>query len=107
MKKFRDAFSGLKFGLSHKSIAIQCVLALCITIAGILLQFSAGEWLSVIILCGMVISAEIFNTCIEMICDKICPEYDETIGKIKDLSAGGVLVCAMAALIAAIVIVLF
>ena len=107
MKKFRDAFNGLKIGLGHKSIVIQFVMAICIFTAGILLRFSATEWIAITIMCALVISAEIFNTCIEMICDKISPDYDETIGKIKDLAAAGVLVCALFALLVAYFVVLF
>lgn len=107
MKKFLDAFRGLKIGLSDRSIRIQCLLGCCIITAGLMLGFAPGEWLAVIILVGMVIAAEMFNTCIEMLCDKICPEFNETIGKIKDLSAAGVLVCAISALFAALVIVIY
>ena len=107
MKKFKDAFSGLKFSFSHRSIRIQFVLAGCIFIAGLVLKFTAQEWLAVIAMCALVISAEIFNTCIEMICDKICPEYDETIGKIKDLAAAGVLVSALFALLTALIVAAF
>ena len=107
MKKFKDAFNGLKVGLKHRSIVIQFVMAICIFTAGWILKFTQAEWLAVIGMCALVISAEIFNTCIEMICDKICPDYDETIGKIKDLSAAGVLVCALFALLSALWIVVF
>ena len=107
MKKFKDAFNGLKIGLKHRSVVVQLILALCIFTAGVILRFTQAEWLAVIGMCALVISAEIFNTCIEMICDKICPEHDETIGKIKDLAASGVLVCALFALLSALFIVLF
>lgn len=107
MKKFKNAFSGLKFSLTHRSIVIQYGLAVCIFAAGILLKFTVYEWLAVIAMCALVICAEILNTCIEMICDKICPEYDETIGKIKDLAAAGVLVSALFALLTALMILLF
>lgn len=107
MKKFQDAFHGLRFSWTHRSIVIQFVLAGCIFAAGLMLQFTQGEWLAVIAMCALVIAAEIFNTCIEMICDKICPDMDETIGKIKDLAAAGVLVCALFALLSALIIVLF
>ena len=107
MKKFKDAFNGLRVGLQHKSIVIQFVLALCIFTAGLILNFTAFEWIGVFVMCAMVISAEIFNTCIEMLCDKICPEQNETIGKIKDLAAAGVLVCALFALLVALVIVIY
>ncbi len=107
MKKFKDAFNGLKFSLSHRSIQIQAALAVCIFVFGAVLKFTPIEWLAVTAMCALVISAEIFNTCIEMICDKICPDYDETIGKIKDMAAAGVLVCALFALLTALIIVVF
>ena len=107
MKKFKDAFHGLRVGLKHRSIVVQLMLALCIFTAGVILRFTQAEWLAVIGMCALVISAEIFNTCIEMLCDKICPEQNETIGKIKDLAAAGVLVCALFALLVALVIVIY
>ncbi len=107
MKKFLDAFHGLKFSFTHRSIVIQFLFAGCIFAAGFVLQFTQGEWLAVSAMCALVIASEIFNTCIEMICDKICPDYDETIGKIKDLAAAGVLVCALFALLSALIIILY
>lgn len=49
-----------------------------------------------------VLSAEIFNTAIERICDIIQPDFDKRIGFIKDISAGAVLVMVVGSVVAGI-----
>lgn len=46
-----------------------------------------------------VLVAEIFNTAIEKICDIIHPEFDKRIGFIKDISAGAVVMVAIASVV--------
>jgi diacylglycerol kinase (ATP) len=52
----------------------------------------------ILLTCFVVLSAEIFNTAIEKICDFIHPEFDEKIGIIKDIAAGAVLILAISSL---------
>ena len=61
----------------------------------IVLRLDGTEWIMVIICIGMVISAEMLNTCIERICDLISAEKSEKIRFIKDLSAGAVLTASV------------
>lgn len=51
-----------------------------------------------------VLSAEIFNTAIEKVCDIIQPDFDKRIGFIKDIAAGAVLVMVVGAVIVGIVV---
>jgi diacylglycerol kinase len=51
-----------------------------------------------------VLSAEIFNTAIEKICDIIQPDFDKRIGFIKDIAAGAVVLTAIAAVIVGILV---
>ena len=53
---------------------------------------------------GMVFAAEIFNSSVERIADFLTTEHDERIGKIKDLAAAAVLVCAITAVAVALFI---
>ena len=56
--------------------------------AGVLLHLSLLE-IAVLIGIGTVLLAvETLNTAIEMLCDRLVPERDEKIGKIKDVAAG-------------------
>ena len=52
----------------------------------------------------VVLSAEIFNTAIEKICDIIQPDFDKRIGFIKDIAAGAVVLTAIAAVIVGILV---
>jgi diacylglycerol kinase (ATP) len=47
------------------------------------------------------------NTAIEDLCDKIQPDQDPAIGKIKDMSSGSVLVASLGALLVGVVVVLY
>ncbi|WP_307208915.1 diacylglycerol kinase family protein [Chryseobacterium lathyri] len=51
-----------------------------------------------------VLSAEIFNTAVEKICDMIQPDFDKRIGFIKDISAGAVLLMAIGSVIVGIIV---
>lgn len=51
-----------------------------------------------------VLSAEIFNTAIEKICDIIQPEFDKRIGFIKDISAAAVILMAVLSVIVGIMV---
>ena len=57
------------------------------------------EWIAVIIVIGMVITAEIINTSLEHTTDFIKAERDDCKRDIKDLGAAAVLVCAITAAI--------
>ncbi|WP_288447322.1 diacylglycerol kinase family protein [uncultured Chryseobacterium sp.] len=51
-----------------------------------------------------VLSAEIFNTAVEKICDIVQPDFDKRIGLIKDIAAGAVVLTAIAAVIVGILV---
>lgn len=106
MKKFQVAFEGLAVALKDKSVQIQCFFALCALVAGVVLQFNSIEWCLLFLSIGAVIAAEIFNTCIERLCDVVLPRQDERIKKIKDMASAAVLVVCFAALFVGITIVL-
>jgi diacylglycerol kinase (ATP) len=55
---------------------------------------------------GLSWSAEAFNSAIEKLCDKVEPEKDPIIGKVKDMAAAGVLFLAIAAAIVGCIIFL-
>ena len=66
-----------------------------VIIFGVLFEISVIEWIICIILFGVVISAEIFNTAIENIVDNLIQEPNEYARMAKDASAGAVLIVAI------------
>jgi diacylglycerol kinase (ATP) len=104
---FKYAFKGLGllFTAEHNTWIYLGFIAVVVP-AGFLLHISAVEWMFVTICIGSVISAEVFNTIAERMADKISPEYDPEIGRIKDLGAAAVLIMAIASAIVGVIIFL-
>lgn len=71
---------------------IEIVVALSVVAGGMYLSFSKLEWAFIIVCISAVLSAEILNTAVEDLCNKVEPNTDSTIGKIKDIMAGFVLI---------------
>jgi len=106
MKKFADAFHGLKLALGHRAVLVQCFLGLLAIIGGLVIRLDHYEWLAFVICIGMVITGEIFNTAIEKIGDYLNPKEDERIRTIKDLSSAAVLTASLCALAVCIICVI-
>ena len=62
------------------------------------------EWITCIILFGLVISLELVNSAIETTVDIAMPEINEKAKNAKDMAAGAVLVSAIAAAIIGLII---
>lgn len=77
---------------------VHLLAAISAIILGFIFHISAGEWSAVIIVITLVWLSESFNSAIEYIVDLISPEYNPVAGKIKDLSAGAVMIAALGAL---------
>lgn len=106
MKKFIDAFNGLKIALKEKSVIIQCILGLMAIIGGLIIKLDEYEWLAFMVCIGLVISLEIANSVIEKLCDLYSTKYDERIKIIKDMASAFVLVASIFALIVCIIVVI-
>ena len=89
---------------TESSIKIQFIIAIIVTIAGFYFEISKTEWLFQIGFIGLVMSIEALNTAIEYVADFIHPEHHESIGRIKDISAGAVFIASVTAVLGAIVI---
>ena len=106
MKKFLDAFNGIRIALNHKAVLVQFVLGILAIIGGIIIKLDIYEWMLFILCISLVICAEILNTAIERIGDYLNLENDQRIKEIKDLSSAAVLICAIASLIICIICVI-
>lgn len=104
INKFYVAFVGLVSSLKDRSTQIQYVLAILACIVAWMIGCTYYEWLAVLLCIGLVIVAEILNTCIEKLCDLYSTEKNEKIKYIKDLAAGGVLFVSLIALTVGILI---
>jgi len=81
-KAFGYAFNGWKRGFEENNIKIHLWMTFFVLLATIILKVSVLELLIIILLIGLVISAELFNTAIEEICNvikiKLKLQYSDT-----------------------------
>ena len=107
VKSFGYAGRGIYQLLKHEQNARIHLLATATVITvGLLIGLNRYEWLGICIAIGIVWGAEAFNTAIEKLVDMVSPERHPQAGLVKDLAAGGVLICAIVALTIAILIFL-
>lgn len=105
LKSFYYAFTGMKHVLrAEHNMWIHLSVALAVIILGALLKINRFDWLIVILCIGFVLSAEIMNTAIEKLTDKVSPERNEVAGLVKDISACAVLVSVITAVIAGLLV---
>ena len=98
LKSFTFAGRGLRWLVTDEHNAwLHLAASLLVLAAGLLLQISLSDWRWLALAIAAVWLAEAFNTAIEDLCDRISPEFDTAIGRIKDLAAGGVLIASIAA----------
>ncbi len=107
LRSFRFAGRGLVYAVRRENNFRYHLLATVGTlITGWFVDFTRVEWCLVLILIGMVYTAEIFNTAIEKLMDHLHPEHDPAVGLVKDLAAGAVLASSIvAALVGSIILI--
>ncbi len=98
IRSFKFAIEGiLSFFKTEHNAWIHCVAATVVIIAGFVLKVTVNEWCWLIIAIAMVLITEMINTALEVLCDLVSPGINPAIKKIKDISAGAVLMASIAA----------
>ncbi len=84
---------GLRAGLAHEAALRQeLILALPLTILAFFIADSAAELSLLIVLPWLTFCAEILNSAIEAVVDRIGDEYHELSGRAKDLGSACVFI---------------
>ena len=107
LRSFRFALEGLsQFFSGQHNAFIHLFFTLAVFAAAIFFRISRMEFAAVIIAAGFVWAAELFNTAVENLADKITTEFDPKIKLIKDVSAAAVLISAGSAALVGMIIFL-
>lgn len=109
VKRIRNSFKYAGTGIfsafkTELNMQVHLCMMLLVILCGIIFNISVAEWRLCIILFGVVIGAEIFNTAIETVVDLVMPNINEKAKLAKDLSAGAVLVITISAAIVGLTI---
>ena len=105
INNFKYAISGIQSALkTEKNMKIHISIMIVVILMGIFFKISKMEWIICIILFALVLSAELVNTAIETVVDMVMPEINEKAKIAKDVSAGSVLIMAIASAIIGLII---
>ena len=112
MKKTKRLINSFKYAISgiitsfrtERNMKIHILVMILVIIAGIIFKLSLLDWIILVIMFGLVISAELFNTAIETTIDMITKEKNEKAKIAKDVAAGAVLVLAIVSVIVGLII---
>ncbi len=98
LRSFIFAWRGLRWLVHNEHNArVHLGATIAVIALGLFLKVAAAEWRWLFLAIGLVLSAEAFNTAVELLCDRIEPGFDPVIGRIKDVSAAAVLMLSLAA----------
>jgi undecaprenol kinase len=97
-KRMGFAVQGIRAAWRHEaSFRTQVCAALCVLCVLIWRRPAPVWWAFLLISCGMVLAAELFNSALEAALDRLHPERHDAIRIAKDCAAGGVLLLSLTA----------
>lgn len=104
-ESFRHAADGFKETfLSERNMKLHCAATVIVAACAVVLGLSAAEKAVLLILCALVIAAELFNTALENAVDICAPAFNMYARRAKDAAAAAVLTLSIAAAIVGIII---
>ncbi len=105
MKSFRYAFAGMWYLFrTQRNAKIHLIVAMLVTIVGLILKLTALEWAVIVLAMGLVIVSEALNTVAEAAMDYASTEFHPQIKIVKDTAAGAVLLAALTSVIVGLLI---
>lgn len=107
VKSFTYAWKGVVWlWNSEPNFRLHILIGGVAIFLGLLFRLSLLEWCIISMCITSVMAAEAFNTSLEKLADALHPEYHDLIRKSKDISAGAVLLIALAAFAVGLIIFL-
>ncbi len=105
IKSFGYAFSGVAYAFKTQlNFKIHSLALVLVGLLGWYVDLSVRDWVCIIIVAGIVIMAELFNTSLEVLVDLVSPDYHEKAKIVKDVSAAAVLLAAVLAVAVGLII---
>ena len=105
LNSFKYASEGIKQSYKgEQNLKIHTFIAILVVVFGFFLKISYVEWLICLVLIGLVLMAEFFNTAIEYVVDLASPKIHPLAKAAKDTASAGVLMMAIISAIVGLVI---
>lgn len=104
-KSMRHAIDGIKHTFRYETnFKLHLIIFLVVVTLGNIYRITPTEWIAIILVSSLVISAELFNTAIENTLDWLEPNHHASVKIVKDICAGAVLVTTIGAVIVGLII---
>ncbi len=104
-KSFLYAVRGLsKTFKEEQNFKIHTFIAVVVILIGWYVGISRYEWIFLVLIIGLVMLMEIANSAVERIADVLKPRINSYVKEIKDITAAGVLVASVIAVIVGLII---
>ncbi len=109
MKKFLFGFVYAIQGLAvlvktERNFKFHLFAFICISLTGFFFQIDKNEWLAILIISSIILTAEALNSAIEKLCNHLHPEIHPAIKQVKDISAAAVLISSIIAIVIAAIL---
>lgn len=99
-KSAAHALRGLQFVWSReRNFRIECLMAVGILAVAVLSGFSYAEVMALVVASAVVLVSELLNTIVEELLDVVEPHFTVHVGRLKDVTAGTVLLLSLFAVI--------
>ena len=99
LRSFVPALAGLAWALkTQRNLQVHAIATVLVVILGGWLRLAEWECCVVLLAVGSVWAAELLNTALEVLADRVSKEREDPIRRVKDTAAAAVLVVAIAAL---------
>ena len=96
VNSFKYAFEGIRQTyIGEQNLKIHTFIAILVIVFGFFLKISYVEWLVCLVLIGLVLMAEFFNTAVEYVVDLASPKVHPLAKAAKDTASAGVLMMAI------------
>ena len=96
VNSFKYAFEGIaQTYKGEQNLKIHTFIAILVLVFGFFLKISYIEWLVCLVLIGLVLMAEFFNTAIEYVVDLASPKIHPLAKAAKDTASAGVLMMSI------------
>ncbi|MDO8429252.1 MAG: diacylglycerol kinase family protein [Candidatus Daviesbacteria bacterium] len=100
LKSFKFALEGILAAVkTERNFRLGIVEAIVIIILGIVFNITRIEWVIIILLTGLVLTAELTNSALEIIVDSFTDKYHPGAKRAKDIAAGAVVILIITAAI--------
>lgn len=105
LRSFRPAWAGLAWAFrTQRNLQVHALAVTLVMVLGGWLRIAAWEWCAVALASGLVWTAELLNTALEVLADRVSMAREEPIRRVKDAAAAAVLVASVAALLVGIAV---